>query len=82
MSGHPENWKELLLAAASSATAAAIDLIEAAREDDFDPRDLKVGETVEGLADATKMAIELSGSDDDESMQLLAALSRFLEGWV
>lgn len=68
----------LALAGASAATAGALDLVEFARND----CNLTITEVVENLADAAKLAIEASGRTDEEAMQLLAALSKYLEGWA
>jgi len=75
--------KTLALAAASAATGAAVNLIEFGRsQEDVAAWELRTLEVVETLADATKLAIEASGESDDMTMQLLAALTRYLDGWA
>lgn len=85
--------RQVALASASQATEAVAELIRFAREG-AQTRRPPFGdvEVVEQLADALKMAIEvehaeladdLSHPDDAEMRnQLLAALSRFLDGWM
>ncbi len=68
----------LALAGISAAAAGAVDLVEFVRCGG----DLTVTEVVENLADATKLAIEASGRSDEEAMQLLGALAKYLDGWA
>ena len=68
----------LALAAISAASAGLIDLSQFVRDGDS----LTITEVVENMADACKLTIEASGRDDPEAMQLLGALSRYLEGWA
>ena len=69
----------LAMAAISAASAATVDLAEALRDDDFR---LQLTETVETMADAARLTIEVSGraGSEPEVNQLLGALTRFLEG--
>ena len=74
---HPD-WRSKLLAAASSASAAATDMIEAVRDDKIDDFwNVGGGETAESLADSLRLLLEATGRDDDA--QLLGALVRYLD---
>lgn len=72
-----------LLAAASSATAAATDMIETARDGEITPfSNVGSGETEVVLADSLRLLLEATSddrADDDEANQLLGALQKFLE---
>jgi len=72
-----------LLAAASSATAAATDMIETARDGEITPfSNVGSGETATVLADSLRLLLEATSgdrADDDEANQLLGALQKYLE---
>ena len=78
----------LLLAAASSASAATVDLTEVTREVDDLSNDLRCRETAERLADAlqTVLRVEVDGAGPGDRRvalgHLLGACARFLEGWA
>lgn len=86
----------LTLAAAASAAAAAVDLIEVSRDEDETAEALRFREVAETLADALQSVLsiehagdpaleELTGDARDRHTavgDLLAACSRFVEGWA
>jgi len=79
----------LIIAAAASASAAVTDLIEASRGDIDLAFNLRSREIAENLTDAIQSvcAIELEADDLDPERReavgdLLAAASRFIEGWA
>jgi hypothetical protein len=78
----------MLLAAASAATAGALDLLEAARDHEPSGDDLRALEVPEKLADALKMTLETSldsypaGEEREMAGQMLAACTRFLGNWA
>jgi hypothetical protein len=83
------NANRLILAAASSAAATIVDMVEIAREGSDIAAGLRHREAAENAADALQsiLSIELTDeklhSDRREAVgQLLAATSRFLEGWA
>lgn len=82
----------LVMAAASAAAAATLELIEASREPDQEiGGDLRNREVSEILADALQSALVIELETDTTSMPdeerelkapLLAAVKTFLEGWA
>lgn len=77
--------RDIALAAASQCGEALPVLIQFAREGEDYPGPFGSTEPIEKLADATKMSIELAaacGETDSERDELLAALTRYLEGWA
>lgn len=74
---HPD-WQSKLLAAASSASAAATDMIEAVRDGEINKLlNVGSGETTECLADSLRLLIEAIGDDNDT--QLFGALVKYLD---
>lgn len=83
------NPSGLVIAAAASASAAVTDLVEASRGEMDLAFNLRNREIAENLADALQSvcAIELEADDLDPERReaigdLLAAVSRFIEGWA
>jgi hypothetical protein len=78
--------RDIALAAASQAADATAELITFAREGALGSHANFVGDPVEKLADACKMALEIeiaAGAQlDDDQDRLLSALGRYLEGWA
>jgi hypothetical protein len=79
----------LIIAAAASASAAVTDLVEVSRGEVDLAFNLRSREVAENLTDALQSvcAIELDASDLDPERReavgdLLAAASRFIEGWA
>jgi hypothetical protein len=79
----------LIIAAAASASAAVTDLVEASRGEADLAFNLRNREVAENLTDALQSvcAIELEAVDLDPERReavgdLLAASSRFIEGWA
>ncbi|MBY6120230.1 hypothetical protein KUV64_13920 [Mameliella alba] len=69
-----------LLAAASAASAATTDMIEAAREGEIKPvSNVGSGEALTMLADAMRLLMEANPIVADDANQLHGALIRFLE---
>lgn len=82
------NADGLILAAASAASAAVTDMIEVSRDDTI-AGDLRFRETAETLCDALQSVCSIELEDDEmpadrreEMGQLIAAVSRFIEGWA
>ncbi|WP_421907091.1 hypothetical protein [Mameliella sp.] len=72
--------KGKLLAAASAASAATSDMIEAARDKEISPVGrVGSGETLTLLADAMRLLLEANPDASDDANQLHGALIRFLE---
>ena len=68
-----------LLAAASSASSAATDLVEAARDETISSQDpVEDGATLALLVDAVRLVIDAVG-DDERDGQLLGAALKWLE---
>jgi len=73
-----------LLAAASAAQAAALDLIEAARDGSVScTGNIGAGKTTIALADSLRLLLDVAEDETVEDVsQLMAALARFLEGRI
>ncbi|MBW4983697.1 hypothetical protein KZZ07_14215 [Mameliella sp. CS4] len=75
--------KKTLLAAASAASAATLDMIEAALDDAITPMSgVGSGEALTTLADAMRLLIDVNPIVSDDANQLHGALIRFLEGRI
>lgn len=71
---------EKLLAAASAASSAATDMIEAARDGQISAiGNVGSGETLVALADAMRLLLDATSGDSEEEAQLHGAVIRFLE---
>ncbi|MFV1504977.1 hypothetical protein VWY03_04955 [Phaeobacter sp. JH20_09] len=69
-----------MLAAASAATAAAADMIEAAREGGASAiGNIGTGDTCIALADALRLLLDAASGETDEETQLHGAVMRFLD---
>lgn len=74
------NQTEKLLAAASSATAAATDMIEVARDGRITAHDnVGAGDTLAQLADSLRLLIDAMETESEHVTQLHGTLVRFLE---
>lgn len=72
--------KATLLAAASAASAATSDMIEAARGDHISAFDgVGSGETITSLADALRLLLDAASGETEEETQLHGAVVRFLD---
>ena len=70
----------LLLAAASAASSAATDLIEAARDGSISAMgNAGSGETLLTLADAMNLFLSAAPAETEEEVQLHGAISRFIK---
>lgn len=69
-----------LLAAASAASGAALDMIEEVRTGHMSYiSNVGSGETLESLADSVRLLIEAMDAPGDDANQLLGAVVRFLD---
>lgn len=75
-----EDQKATLLAAASAASTATSDLIEAARGDHVSANgNVGSGETLVALADALRLLLDAISAETEEETQLHGAVVRFLD---
>lgn len=72
--------RDSLLAAASAASAATTDMIEAARDETISPASgVGSGEALTALADAMRLLMDTNPIVSDDANQLHGAVVRFLE---
>lgn len=70
----------MLLAGASSASAAASDMIEDVRDGEITPTsNIICGDTAIMLADSLRLLIDAMPDPDEETTQLHGAVSKFLD---
>ena len=70
----------LLLAAASAASAATNDLVEACRDDSISATsNVGAGETLTALADAMRLLLDATSDETEGENQLHGAVIRFLD---
>lgn len=78
-------FRRLAMVAASQATTACAEILERACSGPIGDHVAFDNEAIEHMADATKLTIEAAIAAgeplDERTGQLLAALTRFVEGW-